>query len=152
MALTMFVDHAVSALATDVWPLMDNSDNYTVFVGRIHRNADKSVSFDMNGVEIRATVSNTKSLYAMMSQVSPCSDHIGGNSGHCPDPSRPLRAPKSPLALARLGGSVRTSPTSQVAIVEQQRFQVFVDGVLHPERMFNTSMWGAGQVGVQAWP
>jgi len=33
-----------------------------------------------------------------------------------------------------------------VAIVEQQRFQVFVDGVLHPERMFNTSMWGAGQV------
>ena len=35
----------------------------------------------------------------------------------------------------------------QVAIVEQQRFQVLIDGVLRPDLIFNTSLWVSGQVG-----
>ena len=46
--------------------LMDDS---VVFVGRVHRAADGTVSFDMNGVQVQATVTGTTGLYASMSQV-----------------------------------------------------------------------------------
>ena len=45
-------------------------DDSCVFVGRVHKHADgKAVSFDMNGVQIRATLSGTTSLFAWMSQI-----------------------------------------------------------------------------------
>ena len=50
-----------------------SGDDKITFLGRTLQNNDSSVSFDMNGVEIRTTVTNTTSLYAMMSQVRcPC--------------------------------------------------------------------------------
>ena len=73
------------------------------FVGRVQRAADGSaVSFDMNGVQVKATVTGTTGLYASMSQVS---SKAQGNA-----------------------------------------FQVFLDGVLQPNSMFNTSAWAAGEV------
>jgi len=47
--------------------LMD--DNNVQFVGRVKKEADGSVSFDMNGVQIKATVTSTTGLTAIMSQV-----------------------------------------------------------------------------------
>ena len=39
------------------------------FVGRVHEDTSGVVSFDMNGVQIKATVTSTTALYAFMSQV-----------------------------------------------------------------------------------
>ena len=71
------------------------------FVGRVQRAADGTVSFDMNGVQVKATVTGTTGLYASMSQIH----KVSGNA-----------------------------------------FQVFLDGVLQPNSMFNTSAWAAGEV------
>ena len=44
--------------------LMDDS---VVFIGRVQKGADGATSFDMNGVQIKATVTGTTGLYASMS-------------------------------------------------------------------------------------
>jgi hypothetical protein len=44
-------------------------DKNVVFVGRVQKAADGTVSFDMNGVEVKTTVTGTTGLFASMSQI-----------------------------------------------------------------------------------
>jgi len=77
-----------------------------MFVGRVRKNTDGSTSFDMNGVQVQASVTGTTGLTAQM-------------SSKCADPVRKRF---------------------------KNVFQVYVDGVLQPERRFNTSAWKADEV------
>jgi hypothetical protein len=44
-------------------------DENVLFVGRVQKAADGTVSFDMNGVEVKTTVTGTTGLFASMSQI-----------------------------------------------------------------------------------
>ena len=58
----------LSATSLPDQPPLLNDGNVS-FVGRVQRNADGSTSFDMNGVEVKTTVTGTTTLFASMSQV-----------------------------------------------------------------------------------
>ena len=71
-----------------------------VFVGRVQHAADGTTMFDMNGVEVKATVTGTTGLFVSMSQVQKVEPNVfqvsavavGGRPGRFASPTtHPLR-------------------------------------------------------------
>ena len=75
LSSALLVAAAAAAANTVVAPRLLRGNN-VVFVGRVQQDTDGTTKFDMNGVEIRATVTGTTGLSISLSQV----EKVEGNT------------------------------------------------------------------------
>jgi hypothetical protein len=75
LSSALLVAAAAAATNTVVVPRLLRGNN-VVFVGRVQQDTDSTTKFDMNGVEIRATVTGTTGLSISLSQV----EKVEGNT------------------------------------------------------------------------